>query len=203
MSDLTDLSRWHGTVTAHDVTYLLLPSRLWVPDFNGEGGYYGITDIAKLLGAKTATIAAWVRKDNYVQYQCVASDYVDAVAERKWIFGNESAESTWGVTVGDGTSVVSTSVASVFTAGWHFVWMRFTGGSATGLEAGCDDTVATPGNVAAIAALGAVGHDHTYIGRVGTYYSSMAVAMLIIGDVAITDGEIYQYREATRRLIGV
>jgi len=203
MSDLTDLSRWHGTVTAHDVTYLLLPSRLWVPEFNGEGGYYGITDIAKLLGAKKATLAAWVRKDNYVQYQCVASDYVDADAERKWKFGNESAESTWGVTVGDGTSVVSVSVASVFTTGWHFVWMRFTGGSATGLEAGCDDSRATPGNVAAIATLGAVGHDHTYIGRVGSYYSSMAVLSLHVSDEAQSNDWLSALRQSGRRLVGV
>jgi hypothetical protein len=203
MSDILDLSRYHNALTPNDVVYKPLPRGLWCPESNGSSGYFTIADIPPLLGAIKATWMAWVYKDWYVQYQCIASDYVDAAAERKWIFGYESADSTWGALVGNGTTTASISVASVFTVGWHFVWVRFTGGSVTGLEAGCDDTVAVPVSVAAVASLGAVGQAHTYVGRQVAVYSSIVLATLRIHNVALTDGEIYQYRESTRRLIGV
>jgi hypothetical protein len=203
MSDIIDLSRGHFNGTPYDITYEQLPSGLWCSQFNGVSSYVLVPDIAPLLGAVQATWMAWVRKDWYTQYQCVASDYVDAVAERKWQFGYESVESTWGAIVGDGTTTAAISVASVFTAGWHFVWVRFTGGSATGLESGCDNSVAVDVSTAAVAALGAVGQAHTYVGRQAAVYSSVTPATLRIHNVALTDGEIYQYRESTRRLIGV
>jgi len=202
---LIDKSRYHFNGTANAISaWEKLPSGLYCPKMvSGSSSYYLVPDIAPLLGAKQATWMGWVRKDAYVQYQCAISDYVDAAAERKWLFGYESTESTWGALVGDGTTVASISIASVFTAGWHFVWVRFTGGSATGLESGCDDSVAVDVSTAAVAAIGSVGQGHTYIGRQVAVYSSVTPATLRIHNIAISDSEIWKYHESTQRLLGL
>lgn len=131
------------------------------------------------------------------------SDNNSGAGNKNWTFGYENVENRWCCWAGDGTTQTSIIVAGAYTAGWHFVWMRFTGGSVTGLETGCDSSVGTPVSTAAIAALGAVANSITRIGRALTVYSSMTLATLRIHNVALTDGEIYQYRESTRKLIGV
>jgi hypothetical protein len=147
---------------------------------------------------------AWVRKDAYVSGQSVAADYVNADTERKWMFGREGSENQLYEYVGNGTTTAYIGLSIVFSLGWHFMWMRFTGGSATGLESGVDNSVATPVSVAAVAALGAVGNGHTYVGRcTASVYSSMTLATLRIHNVALSDTEIWKWRESRRSLLGL
>ncbi|MFA5379086.1 MAG: hypothetical protein WC455_25245 [Dehalococcoidia bacterium] len=191
-------------------TWIQLPSGLWALQFvSAQTNYCTIPDIPELLGATSATWLAWVRKDAYIQFQCVASDY--AVGGLRWIFGSETPQSSWKGYVGDNTTVVGpATAASVFTVGWHFVWMRFNGSSVTGLEAGCDNTVATPVSTLTVAALGTGVKNHTYIGLEGgsAVKSSSTLGALAIWASktptggALSDDEISRWRESRRRLIG-
>ena len=195
----------HGVFTKAPEPVLV--GDLWCYQFvNADSEYVTVPDITELLGATEATWCAWVRKDAYVANQCVVSDYSDATwAHRKWLLGNEATENKWRVYAGDGTSATAViEIDSVFTTGWHFVWMRFTGGSATGLESGCDDSVGTPATTASVAALGAVAKGLTNIGRhTGTTYSSMTLGALTIWPYAISDAEIQKWRYHVKRQLGL
>jgi len=174
---------------------------------SAQANYCTIPDITELLGATAATWMAWVRKDAYVLNQGVFSDF-DAAGKRRWTFGAEAAENTWKCFVGDNTNIASSSIANLFTVGWHFAWCRFTGGSATGLEIGIDSSVAAPSSTSAIAALGVGVLNQTLIGKqwvnAGTYvYSSITLAALGIAARALTDEQIAIWREKYRPLIGV
>jgi hypothetical protein len=200
---LIDRSRYHFNGTANAISaWEKLPSGLYCPKMvSASSSYYAVPDITPLLGAKQATWMAWVRKDAYVQYHILVSDSKSGAL--RWYLGYENAENRWRCLVGDNTNVQTVQSDGVFTLGWHFVWARFTASSVTGLEAGCDNTVVTPASTVAIAALGTGVQNNTTIGKNETVYTSMTLATLRICNVALTDGQIYQYREATRRLIGV
>jgi hypothetical protein len=202
---LVDRSRYHNNGTAYNISaWEQLPSGLYCPKMvSASSGYYLVPDIAPLLGAKQATWMAWVRKDAYVQYQTVASDFQVIVGFERWDFGDESSENLYKAVVGDGTNVAYTSTAGL-TSGWHFVWMKYVGGSATGLEAGIDNVVCTPVATVTVTALGVEVKNQTYIGRNRfSRYSSMTLATLRIHNVALSDSDIWKYRESTRRLIGI
>jgi hypothetical protein len=200
---LIDKSRYHFNGTANAISaWEKLPSGLYCPKMvSASSSYYAVPDITPLLGAKQATWMGWVRKDAYVQYSSVMNDF-GAVGSRRWRFGYEGAENRWYCDAGDGTTFVPISISSIFTTGWHFVWERFTGGSATGLECGCDGSTATPVSVATVLTLGVGVKNQTYIGRAGVY-SSITLATLRIHNIAISDSEIWKYRESTRRMIGI
>lgn len=192
----------HGVfTTAPDVA---LVGDLWTYQFvSGSSEYVTVPDITELLGATAATWCAWVRKDGANIYQeCVASDYSTGANEKKWRFGN-GYTADWQASVGNGTTDANIAIASSFAAGWHFVWVRFTSSSATGLETGCDNSVATPVTTAAIAALGSTGHSHTYIGRREAVYSSITLGALTIWPSAISDAEIQKWRKSTQAMLGV
>jgi len=176
---------------------------LWTYQFvSAQTNYVTVPDITELLGATAATWMAWVRKDAYVASQCIGSDFAAGAGNIRWYFGFENAQNRWRCLVGDGTTSAAILVDSVFTTGWHFVWSRFTGGSATGLETGCDDSVATPMSVTTVAALGSGVKNRTYLGRLDTSYSSITLGALAIFASAKTDAEILQFKNATRPLVG-
>jgi hypothetical protein len=199
------MSRNHRDAVFTDApTWVQLPSGLWCTQYvSAQTNYCTVPDITELLGATAATWMVWVRKDAYIAYQVVASDYTTAGGRKKWLFGYEGTENRWGGAVGDGATTASVVIAGAFTTGWHFAWMRFTGGSATGLEAGCDSSVMTPVSTSTIAALGAVDTNSTFIGNWTTYYSSITLGPLGIAARALTDEQIAIWREKYRPLIGV
>ncbi len=203
---LVDRSRYHNNGTAYNISaWERLPSGLYCPKMvSASSGYYLVPDIAPLLGAKQATWMAWVRKDAFVNYQAVTDDYsANPVAKRRWMFGDESPENLWYCIVGDGTTTAAIGKSGAYTTGWHFVWLRFAGGSLTGLETGIDNSVATPVSTASVASLGADVKNNTKIGSNEGIFSSQTLATLRIHNLALTDTEIWKYRESTRRLIGV
>ena len=202
---LIDRSRYHFNGTAYNISaWERLPSGLYCPKMvSGSNSYYLVPDIAPLLGAKQATWMGWVRKDAYVQYQAIATDYTTTGGHKRWVLGYDNPDGTLNNTVGNGITLAATVCTGFTTGAWHFVWMRYTANSETGAETGIDNTVGTPVSTTSVLALGAGILNHTYIGRYTSYYSSITLATLRICNVALTDGQIYQYREATRKLIGV
>ena len=194
----------HGVFTNAPTPALV--GDLWTYQFVSEqSNYVTVPDITELLGATAATWCAWVRKDAYVANQCVASDF-NAAGSQRWLFGREYDHATdWYVAVGDGTNTQTASVSLSYAVGWHFVWMRFTGSSATGLETGVDEAVATPKSTVSVAALGTGVKNQTYIGRypLAAAYSSITLAALGIAARALTDEQIAIWREKYRPLIGV
>jgi hypothetical protein len=186
-------------------TWVQLPSGLWALQFvSAQTNYCTIPDITELLGATAATWMAWVRVDAWVDGASIASDYTASGGLKRWIFGGgTSVDNSFSCYAGDGTTAITLGIASAFTVGWHFCWMRFTGASVTGLESGVDSTVAVPASVAAVAALGTGVKNQTYIGKYSTTYSSMTLAALGISAHALTDEQIAIWREKYRPLIGV
>jgi len=192
----------HGTFTTAPEP-IQLDSGLWAYQFvSGDSEYVTVPDISELLGSTEATWLAWVRKDAYVKEQCVASDYVLATAEKKWVFGYELYDGRWACIVGNGTEIVHEFIPDVFTIGWHFVWARFVGNNANGLQLGCDDSTVTE-STTAVAALGDTGHNHTYIGRLMADYSSITLGALAIFPSALSDADILKWRHMTASLIGL
>lgn len=175
---------------------------LWAYQFvSGDSEYVTVPDITELLGATAATWCAWVRKDAYVQNQCIAGDFLATANNAKWLIGREAAENTLTLRVGDGTTYVESVTASIFTSGWKFVWCRFTGNSATGLEGGVGDSVVTPVSTTTVAALGSASQNKTYIGKFALVYSSMTLAALAIWPSAISDADINKWRYMTQKFI--
>jgi hypothetical protein len=203
-SSLEDVTREHNNgVFTTAPTWEKQSSGLWALKFvSGSSQYVTIPDIKQLLGAKQATWMAWVRKDASVVSQAIASDFSTA-GKRRWRFGENNANQ-WIVYVGDGTNVVNSDfINSLYTTGWRFVWVRFTGNSATGLETGVDDAVVTPASTTSVAALGAGVLNQTYIGRRETFYASQTLGALAISILALSDTEIWKWGQSRRRLLGI
>ncbi len=197
---IRDMSRNHRDAVFTDApTWVQLPSGLWCTQYvSAQTNYCTITSPAELSGATGATILAWVRKDAYVQYQSVFSDYA-SVNDRIVQFGWESAENTFFVRFGnDATWGKTATVTNAFTVGWHFVWARYI--ASTSIECACDSSVNT--NTTSIGAtLGTP--NNIYIGKHDTYYASQTLAALGIAARALTDEQIAIWREKYRPLIGV
>ena len=185
----------------------LLVNGKWCYQFvSGSSEYCLVPDIVPLLGATAATWCAYVRKDAYVNQASIMCDYLYGTANAlKWQFGFENSENNWRCRAGDGTTATTLEIAGAYTTGWHFVWCRFTGGSATGLETGCDNSVATPVTTASIAALGSTAQNRTFIGlyNYGPYYSSQTLGALTIWPSAITDAEIAKWRWDMKAKLGL
>ena len=150
---------------------------------SGSSQYISLPDIAGLLGATEATWESYVRKDAYINQQCIASDWLRS--NQQWMFGSEYPEdSNWRSFAGAGDTNVGATIDSVFTTGWHFCWMRFKGNDATGFETGVDDSVTTPVSTTTVAALGSVSSGITRIGRYSIHYSSMTLCELRFSSAA-------------------
>jgi hypothetical protein len=189
-------------------------SGLWALKFvSGSSQYVTLPDIKQLLGATQATWMAWVRKDASVSNQKLMADYstADIAANGvKWIFCGEGASNGLFGRVGIGTvaGYVDTTIASVFTTGWHFAWMRYTGNSVTGLQSGCDDTASSLISTTSVPQLGNVSNNTTHIGRINHsgatwVYSSMTLGALAISTLALSDTEIWKWGQSRRRLLGI
>jgi hypothetical protein len=179
---------------------------LWCYQFvSGDSEYVTVPDITELLGATAATWCAWVRKDASISSAVIAGDRINSNGEKKWAFGMSSATAGRVLYyVGDGTAEAIITLETAYTiSAWHFVWMRFVGNSAAGFEAGCDSAVATPISTTSVAALGAVGQGHTYIGRYADYYNSITLGALTIWPSAISDAEISKWRNHIKRQLGL
>jgi len=184
----------------------ILVNGKWCYQFvSGSLEYCLVPDIVPLLGATAATWCAYVRKDAYVSGGTLASDFRNTDTHRKWSLSESGTDGTFAYTVGNGTATVAASCTGYSTGAWHFVWMRYTGNSATGLEAGVDATVATPVSTTTVTALGSTGAQaHTYIGmQYSGAWASMTLGALTIWPRAITDAELSQWRWDMKAKLGL
>lgn len=190
----------HGAFTVPPEPILI--NGKWCYQFvSGSSEYVTVPDITELLGATAATWCAWVRKDAYVQYQCVASDYSTAGGQRKWSLVYEVADGTARMAISNDGVAVKVVDLTGFTAGWHFLAMRFVG--STSLEGWVDNAYAVNTDAIMASLNNTVGQNHTYIGRTDSYYSSISLGALAIWPSAITDAEIQKWRYQVKALLGL
>ncbi len=195
-----DRSRWKNNGTHTAITWVRLPSGLWVRSFNGTTSIVNIADNASLRLTNAGTILFWFKSDG------AQSDYAGIIikastsASYSYMVYRPTIEAMrLTISTGIGDNTISLAFDYTDTVNYHFIAARWDGSflmlSKDLIEAA---PIAQTINAQANAA------HACYIGRwPATSYTKGQISLARIYSYALTPAQIRKRFEATRHLFAV